>query len=63
MTTDTTRLAIRHQITIQKYHGEVDPDNPGDEPFETIQTVGWYEADGTLITDPERIAALKKAGQ
>lgn len=29
------------------------------EPDEVIETCEWYEADGTLVTDPARLAQLE----
>jgi hypothetical protein len=54
MATDGTRLAFGHQTQIEKYReGE-------DEPYETTDGPRvWFDADGTEITDPDRIARLE----
>ncbi len=31
------------------------------DPYETLTTATWFEADGSEITDTERIAALEAA--
>jgi len=60
MTTDSARMPTRHVTTIQKYRGDVDPDNPGADPFETIEIDhGWIAPDGTPITDPDVIRKLE----
>lgn len=56
---DTVTGPVKHTTTLQKYHGEIDPDNPGVEPFEIVTVSAWFEPDGTEITDPERIAELE----
>lgn len=60
MTTDGIRLPIKVQTIIEKHHGEIDPNDPTAEPYETVESVGWYEADGTMISDPARIAELEE---
>ena len=54
MTEDQSRLAFGHQTQIVKYRdGE-------DEPYETVDGERvWTESDGTVITDPDRIAQLE----
>ncbi len=39
---------------VRKFKGD---DQIG-EPFETVTTCHWYEPDGTVIEDTERIAVL-----
>lgn len=50
----TWKTPVKHTIIIEKHHGE-----PDGEPFEVIETEGWYEPDGTPITDPVRIKGLE----
>ena len=45
---------FRVDVGVEKYDGAVEG-----EPVETVTVrAGWYEADGTPITDPDRIADL-----
>ena len=52
---DVIKQPYRIQFTIEKRReGET-------EPYETVSESSWHEADGTEITDPNRIAELDAA--
>jgi hypothetical protein len=55
---DANGLPYREAIRLAKYRDE-DAD-PRGKPEEVVERVTWYEADGTEITDPERIAELEE---
>ena len=55
---DTNRLPYREAVRLVKYRDE--DAYRRDEPDEVIEWVTWYEADGTEITDPKRIAELEQ---
>jgi len=55
---DTNQLPYREAVRLVKYRDE-DAYQRG-EPEEVVERVTWYEADGTEVTDPERIAELEK---
>jgi hypothetical protein len=55
---DTHGLPYREAVRLVKYPSE-DAYQRG-EPEEVVERVTWYEADGTEITDPERIAELEE---
>lgn len=52
---DGLRLAYRETVTLEKYRGR--PEDGA--PYEVITTDQWFEADGTPVTDPARIAQLE----
>lgn len=52
---DAGSLASRHEVRIDKH---TDGDAEGD-PDETLTFTEWTEADGSVVTDPARIAALE----
>lgn len=52
---ETVTVPHRISLHLAKYAG--DP-QPGQEPEEVIDTVAWFEGDGTPVTDPARAAAL-----
>jgi len=48
---------------VTKFNGEVSAEHidAGEvEPFETVLVTGYYEANGTPITHPERIADVER---
>ena len=55
MAVDVGRLPYREDTRLDKYVGR-DPDGT---PDETVVTSQWYEADGTPVTNPARIAQLE----
>jgi len=55
---DKNKLPYREAVRLVKYRDE-DAYQRG-EPDEVVERVTWYEADGTQITDPERIAELEE---
>jgi hypothetical protein len=55
---DTHGSPYREAIRIVKYSSEGAYQRG--EPEEVVERVTWYEADGTEITDPERIAELEE---
>jgi len=55
---DTNQLPYREAVRLVKYRDE-DAYQRG-EPEEVVERVTWYEADGTEVTDPERIAELEE---
>jgi hypothetical protein len=50
-------LPYREDVMIEKYHNHRTPADG--EPDEVVIQSQWYEADGTMVTDPVRIAALE----
>jgi hypothetical protein len=55
---DSNKLPYREAVRLVKYPDQ-DAYERG-EPEEVVERVTWYEADGTEITDPERIAELEE---
>ena len=54
---DVIQHPFRIQTTLEKRReGE-------SEPYEVVSESSWHEADGTEITDPDRIAELEAAQQ
>ena len=54
---DTDSITTPYRITTQltkRREGD-------DEPYEVIDHLYWHEADGTEVTDPERIRELEEA--
>ena len=60
MTGDSAALgAMRVRRVLRKWENYRTPeDGPPDEESEAIH---WFEADGTLVTDPDRIRELEAA--
>ena len=60
MTGDNATLgAMRVRRVLRKWeNGRTPGDGPPDEESEAIH---WFEADGTLVTDPDRIRELEAA--
>lgn len=57
MATDTGQVAVLMQSQIRKWEAGRTPAD-GD-PDEIVLLNQWQELDGTVITDPERIAELE----
>jgi hypothetical protein len=59
MTADT--IGAPHKITIR-----VDKHFDGDtshDPDETVEVAQWFEADGSEVTDPARVAQLEASSR
>ncbi len=50
---------VRHELAVAKWERHRTPADGA--PDETVVVVAWIDGDGTVIDDPERVAALERA--
>ena len=53
---DLAGLVYKQTVRIDKHHGG----DTSHEPDEVLEISQWVDKDGSIITDPERIAQLER---
>ena len=57
ISSDSADVRLAQHVKIEKFHSDEERLDPNVEPYEVVEA--WYEADGTRITDEDRIASLE----